>query len=52
MVEAEAPVAEMYDFLTFLRQTAQGRGMYSFEFVRYEEAPPQVVAKIVAEANK
>ena len=51
VIEAEAPSAEMYDFSTFLRQTAQGRGSYTFEFVRYEEAPPMVVQKVVAEAK-
>ncbi len=50
-IEAEAPVAEMSDFTTFLRQAAQGRGSYTFDFVRYEEAPPAVVQKVVAEAR-
>lgn len=51
-IEAEAPEAEMHDFSTFLRQTTQGRGNFSFEFVRYEEAPPQVSQKVIEGAKK
>ena len=51
-VEAEVPEAEMHDFSTFLRQVTQGRGSFTFDFVRYEEAPPQVAQKVIAEAGK
>ena len=50
-VEAEAPVAEMHDFCTFIRQTTQGRGYFTFDFVRYEEAPAQISQKVVEEAK-
>lgn len=50
-VEAEAPMAEMYDFSTFVRQATQGRGNMEFAFARYEEAPPQVAQKVI-EASK
>ena len=33
------PSAEMQDFTTFLRQLTQGRGYFTFEFVRYETLP-------------
>src|SRR5699024_5928722 len=36
IVEAEVPMAEMQDFTTFLRQLTQGRGWFTFDFVRYE----------------
>ena len=49
VVEAEVPMAEMHDFCTFIRQCTQGRGSYTFDFVRYEEAPA-IVAKKVIEA--
>jgi elongation factor G len=52
VIEAEVPEAEMHDFSTFLRQTTQGRGDYSFDFVRYEEAPQHVAQKVIEEANK
>ena len=37
-VEADVPMAEMHDFSTFVRQTTQGRGSFTFAFTRYEEA--------------
>lgn len=51
MVEAEVPMAEMYDFSTFVRQVTQGRGSFTFEFCRYEEAPQQIAQKIIEEAK-
>ena len=50
-VEAEAPMAEMHDFSTFLRQSTQGRGSFTFEFVRYEEAPGNVAQKVIEAAK-
>ena len=50
-IEAEVPEAEMYDFSTFLRQTTQGRGSFTFDFARYEEAPPQVSQKVIEKAE-
>ncbi len=52
MIEAEVPEAEMHDFSTFVRQTTQGRGSFTFDFARYEEAPPQVSQKVMEEAEK
>lgn len=49
VVEAEVPMAEMHDFLTFIRQVSQGRGFFTFEFERYEEAPAQIIEKIIEE---
>ena len=46
-IEAEVPQAEMHDFTTFVRQVTQGRGLFTFEFARYEEAPPQVAQKVI-----
>ena len=50
-VEAEVPVAEMHDFCTFVRQVTQGRGSYTFDFTRYEEAPAQVAQKVIEQAK-
>lgn len=50
-VEAEVPLAEMHDFCTFLRQCTQGRGSFTFEFERYEEAPGNVSQKVIEEAK-
>ncbi|MBQ8533537.1 MAG: elongation factor G [Clostridia bacterium] len=51
-VVAEVPMAEMSDFATVLRQISQGRGSYSLEFVRYEEAPAGIAAKVIEDAKK
>lgn len=50
-VEAEVPMAEMHDYCTFVRQVTQGRGSFTFDFCRYEEAPPMVSQKIIEEAK-
>jgi len=50
-VEGEVPMAEMHDFCTFLRQCTQGRGSFTFEFERYEEAPGNVAQKVIEEAK-
>ena len=51
IVEAEVPMAEMTDFSVFMRQCTQGRGSYSFEFERYEDAPAQVAQKVIDAAK-
>lgn len=52
LVEAEVPVSEMFKYATDLRSMSQGRGVFSFEFVRYEPAPQQVVQKVVEDSKK
>ena len=51
-VVAEVPQAEMFRYATDLRSMTQGRGSFSMKFERYEEAPPMVAEKIIAEAAK
>ena len=50
-IEAEVPQAEMSDFSTFIRQSTQGRGYFTFRFERYEEAPQNVAQKVISEAQ-
>ena len=50
-VDAEVPMAEMDDFATYLRQCTQGRGFFTFEFTRYEDAPMNIAQKVIAESN-
>ncbi len=52
MVLAEAPFAEMTDYVIALRAATQGRGRFDFEFIRYDEVPQSLTEKIVAEAQK
>lgn len=50
-VEAEVPMAEMFKYTTDLRSMTQGRGSFSFEFVRYEEVPANIAQKVIEEAK-
>ena len=52
LIEAEVPMSEMHDFSTLLRSTTQGRGYFTFDFVRYEQLPGQLEDKVIAEAKK
>lgn len=47
-IVAEVPMAEMSDFTTLLRQMTQGRGVFTFEKVRYEQLPANLVADVIA----
>jgi len=52
VVLAEAPFAEMQDYVIALRASTQGRGRFDFDFIRYDEVPQSLTDKIVAEAQK
>jgi len=51
VVEAEVPMGEMSSYAIDLRSMTQGRGSFTINFVRYEEAPGPVQAKIIEEAK-
>ncbi len=48
-VEAEVPMAETGDYAVMLRSLTQGRGYFTMEFQRYEQAPDAIAQKVVAE---
>ena len=48
---AQVPMAEMYDFSTVLRSMTQGRGSFTLEFDRYEQAPEPVAQKVIEAAQ-
>ncbi len=50
-VLAEVPFAEMTDYVIALRASTQGRGRFDFDFIRYDEVPQNLTAKIIAEAK-
>ena len=52
IVEAEVPAAEMQSFTAFLRQLTQGRGSFTFDFVRYETLPSNLEAMVIEESRK
>ncbi len=47
-VEAEIPMSCLQGYCTVLRSMTGGRGDYSYEFIRYEQAPSDVQEKEVA----
>lgn len=51
MIEAEVPMAEMHDFAIYIRQVSQGRGFFTFDFERYEDAPAMVAQKVIEKAK-
>ena len=51
VVEAEVPMGEMSSYAIDLRSMTQGRGSFTLSFVRYEESPAPVQAKIIEEAK-
>ena len=51
-VDAEVPMSEMHDFTMYLRQLTQGRGSFTFQFVRYEPLPSMLEGKVIEEAKK
>ena len=50
IVEVEVPKAEVQRYATDLRSITQGRGQFTSEFVRYQEVPPHVQDRLVADA--
>lgn len=52
VIEAEVPMAEMGDFNTFIKQVTQGRGSFTLDFARYEDAPANVAEKVIADSKE
>jgi elongation factor G len=51
-VKAECPMAEMLTYAPDLRSLTGGQGDYTMEFVRYEEVPAHLAAKVVEAAAR
>lgn len=51
MIQAEVPVREMHDFAMYLRQTTRGLGSFTFDFVRYEQLPANLLAEVISAVN-
>ncbi len=52
IIEAEVPQAEMTNYSISLRAMTQGRGSFTYAFVRYEEVPAPFAQKIIEENAK
>lgn len=48
VIEAEIPQSSLHGYCTDLRSMTGGRGEYSYEFIRYEQAPSDVQEKEIA----
>jgi len=51
VIEAQVPQAEILRYTIDLKTITQGRGSYSAEFSHYEETPPHITHKIIAEKH-
>ena len=52
-VEAEIPMTGLFGYCTVLRSMTGGRGVYEYEFLRYEQTPSDVQEKeVIARASK
>ena len=51
LIQAEVPMREMHDFAMYLRQTTRGLGSFSFEFMRYEQLPSNLLTEVIMAVN-
>ena len=51
-IRAHAPMSELLTYSQTLSSMTGGQGMFTMEFDHYEEAPPQVAEKVIAEHKK
>ena len=49
VIEAQVPLAEILRYAIDLKSITQGRGNYATEFSHYEEVPPAIAHKIIAQ---
>ncbi len=50
-IRAHAPMSELLRYAPDLRSMTGGQGVFTMELAHYEETPPQVAEKVLAEAN-
>jgi len=49
VIEAQVPQAEILRYTIDLKSITQGRGSFTVDFSHYEEVPPNITQKIIAE---
>ncbi len=50
-IRAHVPMSEVLRYAPDLNSMTQGQGTYTMEFAHYEEAPPNITEKVVAESK-
>ncbi len=51
LIQAEVPMREMHDFAMYLRQTTRGMGSFTFDFIRYEQLPANLLTEVISAAG-
>lgn len=51
-IQAQAPYSELLDYAIILRSITQGRGSFTMKFSHYEEVPPHVTQKVIAQRKQ
>ncbi len=51
MIQAEVPMREMHDFAMYLRQTTRGMGSFTYDFLRYEQLPANLLTEVISSLN-
>jgi len=52
VIRAQVPMAEMLSYGSDLNSMTGGRGSYQMDFSEYDEVPPPLAEKVIAEAKK
>ncbi|MBC8392190.1 MAG: elongation factor G, partial [Deltaproteobacteria bacterium] len=52
VIEAEAPLAEMFGYSTVLRSLTQGKAQFTMEFLTYRQVPKGIVEELAKKAAK
>ena len=52
IIRAEAPLSELLSYAIELNSMTGGRGSYTMEYSRYDEVPPNVAQKVVADTKR
>ena len=52
VIRAQVPMAEVLRYASNLRSMTGGRGSFTMEFSHYEEVPPHLAERIIAEAAR
>ncbi|MDE0118636.1 MAG: elongation factor G [Bdellovibrionales bacterium] len=51
-IEAEVPLAEMFNYSTELRSATQGKGEFTMEFARYSQVPRNIQEELIKQSTE